>query len=156
MPDMLVKLYDLPQSDVFTKLDASNIVIRPALAPEKVAVSEWVEQSFSTGWRSEVEVAFSRQPVSVFIALKANKLVGFACYDTTIRGFFGPTGVDENQRGHGIGEALLFSCLQNMRAIGYAYAIIGDVGPAEFYHKKVGAIAIENSEPGIYKDLLGG
>ena len=37
---------------------------------------------------------------------------------------------------------------------GYGYAIIGGVGPAEFYAKTVGAIPIEGSEPGIYRGLL--
>ena len=154
MTDMLVKLYDLPKTSIFSKMEAADITIRPAIAPEKHHVSAWVERQFDLGWRSEVEVAFARQPVSVYIAIKAGKLVGFACYDATIRGFFGPTGVDKTQRGQGIGEALLFACLKNMREIGYAYAIIGSAGPTEFYHKKVGAVAIENSDPGIYKGTL--
>jgi hypothetical protein len=41
-----------------------------------------------------------------------------------------------------------------MRQEGFGYAIIGGVGPADFYVKTVGAIAIEDSEPGIYRDLL--
>jgi hypothetical protein len=38
--------------------------------------------------------------------------------------------------------------------MGYAYAIIGDVGPSEFYERTVGATQIPNSEPGIYAGLL--
>ena len=41
-----------------------------------------------------------------------------------------------------------------MRQQGFGYAIIGGVGPAEFYSKAVGAVAIEGSEPGIYRGLL--
>ena len=41
-----------------------------------------------------------------------------------------------------------------MRANGYAYAIIGGVGPAEYYRKSVGARLIEGSNPGIYKGIL--
>ena len=37
---------------------------------------------------------------------------------------------------------------------GYAYAIIGGVGPAAFYASAVGAIPIEGSSPGIYRDPL--
>jgi hypothetical protein len=44
----------------------------------------------------------------------------------------------------------------DMKLKGYAYAIIGAVGPAEFYEKAVGAIKIENSWPGIYNDILKG
>jgi hypothetical protein len=38
--------------------------------------------------------------------------------------------------------------------MGYAYAVIGDVGPSAFYERTVGATAIPNSEPGIYAGLL--
>jgi len=37
---------------------------------------------------------------------------------------------------------------------GYAYAIIGGVGPVEFYAKSVGAVLIEGSTPGIFAGLL--
>ena len=42
-----------------------------------------------------------------------------------------------------------------MKDMGYAYAIIGGVGPAAFYTKVCGAKIIENSDPGVYKDFLG-
>jgi predicted N-acetyltransferase YhbS len=54
----------------------------------------------------------------------------------------------------GIGKALLFACLEDMKHQGFGYAIIGGVGPAEFYAKAVGAVAIEGSAPGIYRGLL--
>jgi hypothetical protein len=41
-----------------------------------------------------------------------------------------------------------------MAAEGYAYAIIGGVGPAAFYERAVGAIPIPGSEPGIYRGRL--
>jgi hypothetical protein len=41
-----------------------------------------------------------------------------------------------------------------MRQQGFGYAIIGGVGPAAYYSKVVGAVAIEGSEPGIYRGLL--
>ena len=80
--------------------------------------------------------------------------MGFACHDATCPNFFGPTGVAANERTHGIGKALLFNCLDAMKSQGYGYAIIGGVGPAEFYTKAVGAIPIEGSEPGVYRGLL--
>ena len=83
-------------------------------------------------------------------------LAGFACYDATYRNFFGPTGVATDARGRGIGAALLLSCLHAMAGLGYGYAIIGGVGPAAFYEKAVGAVMIEGSKPGIYRDFLGG
>ena len=63
-------------------------------------------------------------------------------------------GVTEKKRGRGIGNALFLSCLHTMAANGYAYAIIGGVGPADFYAKAVGAVEIEGSSPGIFRDRL--
>jgi predicted N-acetyltransferase YhbS len=71
--------------------------------------------------------------------------VGFACHDATCLNFFGPTGVEPKAQQNGIGKALLFACLEDMKHQGFGYAIIGGVGPAEFYSKAVGAVAIEGS-----------
>ncbi|MBU6459242.1 MAG: GNAT family N-acetyltransferase [Bradyrhizobium sp.] len=153
--DMLVKLYDLPDSrSAFARLREAGIDVRRALAPEKHKVIAWVHRTFSEGWASEAEVAFSRHPVSCFIAVDRGNLAGFACHDATCPNFFGPTGVEPVARKKGIGAALLFACLEDMRQAGYGYAIIGGVGPADFYSRTVGAIAIEGSEPGIYRGLL--
>jgi hypothetical protein len=129
-------------------------VIRAAMPYEKHRVTEWVRNTFSRAWESECDVSFSNHPVSCFIATQAGRIVGFACYDSTCRNFFGPSGVAQSKRGLGIGKALLLSCLHAMRANGFAYAIIGGVGPAEFYSKASGAITIEGSSPGIYRDRL--
>jgi GNAT superfamily N-acetyltransferase len=153
--DMLVKLYALPpSSDVFERLSKAGITTRRALAPEKHMVITWVREHFSEHWASEVDVALSRQPVSCFIAVRQKTILGFACHDATCPNFFGPTGVHPNDRNSGIGKALLFNCLEAMKQQGYGYAIIGGVGPAEFYARTVGAIAIEGSEPGVYRGLL--
>ncbi|WP_092028586.1 GNAT family N-acetyltransferase [Bradyrhizobium sp. OK095] len=153
--DMLVKLYSLPKSDeAFAALTRTGIGIRRSLPPEKHKVVSWVLKQFGPGWASEVEIAFSHQPVGCFVAYERTKLLGFACHDATCANFFGPTGVDPSARNCGIGKALLFACLGAMKHQGFAYAIIGGVGPTEFYSKVVGAIAIEGSEPGIYSGLL--
>ena len=155
MADMLVKLYELPDAtEQFAELENLGVTIRRALAPEKHVVVNWVEENFSKAWASECDVSFARQPAGCFIAVESKQIVGFACYEATCKNFFGPTGVLENQRGRGVGKALLFAALKAMRDEGYAYAIIGGVGPAEFYEKAVGAKLIENSAPGIYRGLL--
>jgi hypothetical protein len=103
---------------------------------------------------SEVTVAMAHQPPGCLIAVINGRLAGFACYDATARGFFGPTGVAEASRGKGIGLALLFHTLQAMKAQGYAYAIIGAAGPHEFYASAVGAVPIESDREDIYRGLL--
>ncbi len=155
MPDMLVKLYELPdENGPIAELRNAGIVIRPAMAYEKHRVVEWVRRTFHDAWASECEVAFSHHPVSCFIATEAGAIVGFACYECTCLDYFGPTGVAESQRGRGIGKALFLACLAALRAKGYAYAIVGGAGPTEFYARTVGATVIEGSSPGIYRDPL--
>ena len=93
-------------------------------------------------------------PPTLFVAQRGDTIVGFACYDTTAKGFFGPTGVDETERGKGIGEALLMLTLRALRESGYGYAIIGDPGPVGFYKRRLDAFEIPGSKPGVYAGML--
>jgi len=155
MIDMLVKLYQLPPLEPeIAAMTAAGITIRRAIAPEKHFVAPWVGQEFSAFWQSETEIAFAHVPIKCWIAIDNKQVIGFACYDISAKGFFGPTGVDTSARGRGVGKALLLTCLHAMRFDGYAYAIIGGVGPAEFYQKVVGATIIEGSEHAVYEGLL--
>ncbi len=155
MIDMLVRLYDLPDSrDLYARVEAEGVVPRRARAFEKHTVAAFAAAHFSPKWVSEVEVAMSRQPIACHIATRDKEVLGFSCHDTTLRGFFGPTGVSETARGLGLGKALLFKSLEALRELGYAYAVIGGVGPREFYEKACGAIEIPGSDPGTYTDLL--
>ena len=154
MIDMLVRLYDLPDSsELYAAVTAKGVALRRARAFEKHTVAASA-RTFSEKWQSEVEVALTRQPVACFIATRDKQILGFACFETTQRGFFGPTGVSEDARGLGIGKALLMKALEGLRDIGYAYAVIGGVGPREFYEKACGAIEIPGSDPGTYEDIL--
>lgn len=149
MPDLLVNLLNLPALE-----EAQGFVIRRAQPFELTAVRMFVAENFSTGWADEVSVGFARQPISIYIATIDRQLVGFAAYECTRRGFFGPTGVADSARGKGVGKALLLASLWALREMGYVYAIIGAAGPVHFYQKTVGAIIIPGSEPGIYIDAL--
>jgi GNAT superfamily N-acetyltransferase len=154
MQDMLVRLYALPsQDETVAACAARGVTIRRALAPERHAALDWVRAHFASS-AAEVETAFAQVPVNCFIAVRGDAILGFACYDVTCKNYFGPEGVAADERGHGIGRALLLAALHAQRAQGYAYAIIGGVGPADFYAKTVGAIAIPASTPGIYAGIL--
>lgn len=157
MFDMLVKLYDLPPLEpTLNQQKEAGISIRRPLASEKQIVLDWVSTNFYPEWINECDVAFAYQPVACFIAVEGRQIAGFACYDVAGRNIFGPTGVSETYRGRGLGKALLLACLHAMAAQGYAYGIIGGVGPADFYAKVVGAVPIEGSTPGMYRGWLAG
>lgn len=155
MPDMLVKLYDLKDDwSIVGEQEKAAIIIRKPVGPEKRLIVEWVAGHFADAWASEVDRAMSNRPISCFIAIQDQQLIGFACYDATGLGYFGPTGVLESHRGRGTGKALLMACLLDMKLAGYGYAIIGAAGPTAFYQKAVGAIEIPDSTPGILKTCL--
>lgn len=154
MADMLVKLYELPEPDsAVAALAGAGVTCRRAESFERTAVLDFVRQCFPD-WSDEAAAGFSSVPPTVYVAIDGGKVVGFACYNATRPDYFGPTGVLEAQRGRGIGRALLLQCLRALRDQGYAYAIIGGVGPAQFYEKAVGATLIPGSEPGIYAVML--
>jgi GNAT superfamily N-acetyltransferase len=150
MPDLLINLLKLPS--LRPPIDGVNI--RRAQPFEITPVRNFIEQNFSVAWADEISVGFAKQPVSVHIATRAGRVIGFAGYECTRRNFFGPTGVIESERGRGIGKALLIASLWGLRELGYVYGVIGGAGPVEFYQEAVGAIVIPDSEPGIYVDLL--
>jgi len=155
MPDMLVKLYNLEHNWSFVQeQEKLGITIRKPIGPEKLYVMDWVKETFSSAWAAETDMAFSNRPVSCFIALKPNEMIGFACYDATGLGLFGPTGVAEAKRGKGTGTALLLACLLDMKLKGYGYAVIGGAGPVNFYRKAAGAVVIPDSVPSVWKDML--
>ena len=155
MPDMLVNLLRLPPVDeALEELRAAGLVVRRARPWELTQVREFVTEHFKRVWADEISAGLVRQPVTVFVALRGGRLVGFAAYECTRKNFFGPTGVVEEERGRGVGRALLLAALRGLRELGYAYAVIGGVGPAAFYERAVGARLIPDSSPGVYADPL--
>ena len=142
--DMLVNLYTLP-----AQLEPANgLLMKRAWAGDMETVLSFVREQFSTCWAYEVQKALLQLPSTCFLATKDGKLVGFVCYDATARGYFGPIGVLESERGQNIGKTLLLHTLYAMKAAGYGYGIIGWVDDARvFYEKTVGAISIPGGDP---------
>jgi hypothetical protein len=113
MPDMLVKLYELPDvAPALAALDAAGIVVPRANAWETHALVDGVRERFGAVWAGGCEAALEQRPVTCFIAVEAisgqpvgarpaDRLLGFACYNVAGRGVFGPTGVQEDYRGRG-------------------------------------------------------
>jgi len=155
MPDMLVNLLKLPPLDpLIQEMREKGAVIRRAQPFEISRVGRFITENFAETWTDEISVGYANKPVSVYIAIRDGRVVGFGAYECTRRGFFGPTGVAESERGVGIGKVLLVACLWGLREMGYVYGIIGGAGPMDFYAKAVGATEIPGAVPGIYADPL--
>jgi hypothetical protein len=156
MTDMLVNLRNLP-----SKFEHDEIAVRRANAWDKQFVFNWVKAHFSESWAECCDVAFEQRPVSCFLIVEKgvpnhpqDLLLGFACYDVAGKGVFGPMGVLQVDRNKGLGSALLVNTLHAIRDEGYIYSVIGQIGPASFYTKVVGATLIEGSDPGSARTHL--
>lgn len=154
MADMLVNLYNLPNE--YTFINEQCIKIIRVLPPDIHLVKEFISKNFSLAWSSEASVSLYKTNPTCFIAHKDQEIIGFACYDATAKGFFGPIGVAEKYRSYGVGKALLMKTLLAMREDGYAYAIIGGASGAKaFYEKTCDAMEIPNSDLSVYQRMIG-
>src|SRR5262245_24102314 len=111
MPDLLVNLLKLP---VLESASREFSVHRPQPF-ELSIVRSFIAENFSPKWADEISIGFARQPVSVFVATIDRELVGFAGYECTRRGFFGPMGVIDAAQSKGVGKALLLAALWDLR-----------------------------------------
>jgi GNAT superfamily N-acetyltransferase len=150
---MLIRLFAQPSGDGGK---SCSYPARKPIGPEHQLVLAWITEHFSSAWASEAGVALANRPVSLFVATRGDPShpIGFCCYDATARGFVGPIGVAESMRGTGVGAALLRACLDDMRAAGYGYAVVGAVGAPGFFQRVAGATEITDSSPGIYRGML--
>jgi predicted N-acetyltransferase YhbS len=154
MPDMLARLYDLPDPAPYEeRIAAKGLRVRRAEPWDRNRFNEFATKNFGELWAVEADRAFLNTPITAYVALERGEIVGFGVFECTRKDYFGPTGVREDLRGNGLGAVLLLRCLESMREMGYAYAIIGDPGPQEYYEKLVGATLIPNSTPGVYAPL---
>lgn len=170
MTDLLVRLYNLPPlHPEVAALSNHKISIRRADPAEAEEIVPWVRQHFTAKWAAECQASLAHRPTTCYLAteilplpepvkypydLPPERMIGFACYDIVARGMFGPEAVLPQDRGRGIGKALLLACMHAMADAGYAYAVIAWAGPIDFYRKVVGAIPIPDSEPGIFHGPL--
>lgn len=164
---MLVKLYNVvPDGALAARLAAQRITIKRALAPDALRVIRFIDRSADEhwpqeskdSWIGECEAALAHHPPTCFLAVRDRNILGFGCYDATAKGFFGPTGVLLEERGRGVGQALLLASLLAMWEDGYGYAVIGSpaANAVGFYEKTVHAEIIEDSSPGIYRRMIEG
>jgi GNAT superfamily N-acetyltransferase len=150
MTDMLVKLYRIRYDYGFIeKLEAEGISVYKPERDQIQPLLQWIEKLFSQESADQANLAFSSSPSCGFIAkdIKSGTLIGYACYDATGLGFFGPIGVLSEYRGKGISRALVLSCLFDMKMRGYGYAIIGNVGPTRFYEDIIKQVAVPDGNP---------
>lgn len=143
--DMIVGLYNMPNLEI-----TGDVKISKAFVSDLDQIFQFVDNELpeKQGWKKEIQYSIMQSPIKLVLATKDGELLGFDCYDSSAKGFFGPIGVKASERHKGIGTALLVRTLEYMKSDGYAYAIIGWVDEAEgFYTKTVGAKRIDWATP---------
>jgi hypothetical protein len=152
---MLVNLLKLPPLEpLLAEMREAGVHVRRAQPWEVSPVRLFIVENFEPGWADEISVGYANKPVSLYLAVREQRVIGFAAYECTRRAFFGPMGFTVSERGHRVGRALLVAAMWGLREIGYVYGIIGGAGPTAFYEQAVGAIPIPDSDPSIYEGSI--
>ncbi|PGZ95567.1 GNAT family N-acetyltransferase, partial [Bacillus pseudomycoides] len=139
--DMIVQL----RNYVYSNLNSEMYSIRRATIQDYDPLMQFVSKEFSDRWAENIKKGFSFPQTPIFLAFNNDsEIIGFAAYDVVRdkKGLFGPMGVSLSSRIGGGGYSLLHHCLQDMKDIGYEYAIIGNAGPIEFYERTCNAVVI--------------
>jgi GNAT superfamily N-acetyltransferase len=100
-------------------------------------VLTFIEHYFGAIWRFEASLG-----ATIFHVEHESQIAGFSTHDANNRGlgFFGPTGVAPQWRGHGFGRQLLLASLADLHRFGYSRAVIPWTEAVEFYRKACGAV----------------
>ncbi len=137
--DVALATANLDSSAEEARLGERGITLRRLTSDDAAAFDAYLAREWSWNWRVEAGGTLRREPVSTHLAVCEGEIVGFASFNATGPGQFGPMGVRPDLRRLGIGAALLKRCLLDLRAQGYATADIQWVGPIGFYARHVGA-----------------
>ena len=133
----------------FPHIKSDINLIRKTSEKDCPRVVSFVNDNFSSGWADTVENAFAsfESPPLYIAEEKDGTIIGFAGFDIykNKKCYFGPMGIVSANRTKGVGYSLLHHCLKDMKKTGYEYAIIGEVGPIEFYEKVCNATVIPSS-----------
>lgn len=138
--DLLVSL------NTYTKKEISGqqAVIKRAEQEDETAVMKFVEENFGGSWTESILNGFRQKEIPIFLAWEGTKLIGFSSYDVyrSQKGIYGPMGVLKTERNNRVGSHLLHEALQDMKEKNYAYIVLGEAGPIEYYEKECGAVII--------------
>lgn len=139
--------YAMPQDvrGLIKTREAEGYSFRSATSSDLVELIAFANQKFNPDWgRAIREGILQGLPLNrIFVARHNAKLVGF-CLHGGYEGVperFGPFGVDEEERGKGLGKILLHLCLSSMRAQGLHGAWFlwtGETSPAGYLYQSVG------------------
>ncbi|MGF2616705.1 GNAT family N-acetyltransferase [Rossellomorea vietnamensis] len=127
---------------------SGQAVIERAGKKDQQAVLKFVEENFGGSWTESIHNGFLQKEIPIFLAWDGASLIGFSSYDVYRgqKGIYGPMGVLKDARNSRVGSRLLHEALQDMKEKRYAYIVLGEAGPIEYYEKECGAALIPLSQ----------
>lgn len=135
--------FDIPSN--YEKPKAIKNEIRFQILSQKQisSLEDFIQKHFRFyNWIEEIRLSYRNNPMSTVIALdNEGQIVGWACFNISFPGCFGPTGVQKKLRGKGIGSELLKWCIYQLSQQKVQKMIIRWVSnsTAEYYSKSIGA-----------------
>ena len=133
--DMIVQLAAVKKKEDLSYKNS----IRRAVYADMPELKRFIQAEFGDRWIKRIDHLQTRGQLPVFLAEEGGEIIGFACFDMEKKGMFGPMGTSRRKRLSSAGKELLHRSLLDMAERGYAYAVIEQAGPIEFYEKTVGA-----------------
>lgn len=157
--DLVVSILSTPR-DMMVDLNKEfnftshpGVTIKKASSFDEELIMKFVGKYFYDRWANTISIGFEAEDIPIYIALVDNEIVGFAGYNISKRrrGYFGPLGVLKTHRDKKIGQALVVSCMRDLKRQGFNKCIIGNASSFDFYEKACGAklMAFELTEVSI-------
>ena len=136
--DLSAPVYDLPGAEA--RVAAHGLSVRRAGPGDRASLAALLLAHWPS-WQAEVNRALGNEPPTVFLCQRDGETLAFAAWDANNRGtgWFGPMGTAPEARRRGLGQLLLYRCLEDIRERGLDYATIPWVDPVEFYRRCAGA-----------------
>ncbi len=135
------------------KLRREGYTVKHAKPSTLPKIQEWIHRKFGVIW--SIEAGLTKDKIDaglLYVTNSDGEIIGFSVYGATAPYRFGPIGVDEKHRGKGVGKALLYQTLQEMRKTGVRIAEIPWTTHLFFYASIPGITSIRSFI--IYKKQL--
>ena len=129
-----------PEEERRHELSRAGVVVRELSHRDEASLRAWLERTWGPNWTFEGLLALRRRVPTGVVAERGGRIVGFAVFDSTRPGWFGPMGVEPGLQGGGLGIELCVRAFEAMARKGYARAEIAWAGPRCFYARKLGAV----------------
>lgn len=136
--DLSAPAYDIARAEA--RVAGHGLAVRRAGPGDRASLAALLAAHWPS-WQDEVDRALCNEPATVFLCERDGETLAFAAWDANNRGtgWFGPMGTAPEARRRGLGQLLLFRCLDDIRGSGLPYATIPWVDPVEFYRRCAGA-----------------